>query len=54
MPSFIVVGYFIDQYGYSFTWMSIILVSIIAVVGFYIMATRNNQASNVSAEQYSR
>ncbi len=40
MPSFIVVGYFIDNYGYRFTWFSVIVVSVLAVIGFYLMADK--------------
>ena len=47
MPSFIVIGYFIDRYGYDFTWLSVILISIFAALGFYLMAT--SKKKNVSA-----
>lgn len=40
MPSFIVVGYFIDNYGYRFTWFSVIVVSVLAVIGFYLIADK--------------
>ncbi|WP_240435508.1 hypothetical protein [Photobacterium salinisoli] len=50
MPSFVVVGYFIDRYGYSFTWSSVIVISIISAVGFYLMNNINNNQKSVIIE----
>ncbi len=48
MPSFIVVGYLIDSYGYSFTWSSIIAISIAASIGLYLMTVRNKPGSHIT------
>ncbi|MBF4247529.1 MFS transporter, partial [Vibrio anguillarum] len=53
MPSFIVVGYLIDSYGYSFTWSSIIAISIAASIGLYLMTIRNKHGSTAAIEKYS-
>ncbi|MCW8347080.1 MFS transporter [Vibrio sp. ZSDZ65] len=37
MPSFILVGYSIDKFGYEFTWYGVILVALLAVAGFIRM-----------------
>lgn len=50
MPSFVVVGYFIDRYGYNFTWSSVIVISIISAVGFYLMNNINNNQKSVIIE----
>lgn len=41
MPSFIIIGYFIDNFGYRFTWSSIIVLSVAAALGLYIMTVKN-------------
>ncbi|CED60234.1 Putative transporter [Moritella viscosa] len=51
MPSFIVIGYFIDNYGYSFTWSSVIAISIVAAIGLYVMTIKNKQGPVVSIEK---
>lgn len=53
MPSFIVIGYFIDSYGYSFTWISVIVISISAAIGFYLMTANNKKEVSVVVEKYS-
>ncbi|MGR2767550.1 hypothetical protein ACUYOF_08450 [Photobacterium ganghwense] len=53
MPSFIVVGYFIENYGYRLSWSSIIAISIIASVGFYLMTLNNKKGSTTATEEYS-
>lgn len=53
MPSFIVIGYFIDIYGYSFTWFSVIAISIFAATGFYLMTAMNKKEVPVVVEKYS-
>ncbi|QUM80728.1 MFS transporter [Moritella sp. 5] len=53
MPSFIVIGYFIDNYGYRFTWYSVIAISIVAAIGLYVMTIKNKQGPVVAIEKYS-
>ncbi|WP_417884339.1 MFS transporter [Vibrio rumoiensis] len=45
MPSFIIIGYFIDNYGYFFTWSSIIIISVLAASGLYTMTFKSQEAS---------
>ena len=40
MPSFVVIGYFIDDYGYTFTWLSVVLISLASAAGFYFMSAK--------------
>ncbi|SJL84052.1 MFS transporter [Vibrio palustris] len=37
MPSFVVIGFLIDHFGYRITWLSVMAIALIAVVGFYFM-----------------
>ena len=39
-----VIGYVIDHYGYEITWLSVITFSVIASIGFYIMAFKHKQS----------
>ncbi|MEZ9548600.1 MULTISPECIES: MFS transporter [Vibrio] len=50
MPSFIVIGYFIDDYGYTFTWFSVILISVAGAVGFYLMSAKGKQSPALVTE----
>ena len=50
MPSFIVIGYFIDDYGYTFTWFSVILISVVGAVGFYLMSAKGKQSPALVTE----
>ena len=34
------VEYFIDDYGYTFTWLSVVLISLASAVGFYFMSAK--------------
>ncbi|MGX9522809.1 MFS transporter [Vibrio mediterranei] len=49
MPSFIVVGYLIDSFGYNFTWFSIIACALLASIGFYLMTKSNRKSSTILA-----
>ncbi|WP_439022892.1 MFS transporter [Agarivorans sp. QJM3NY_29] len=53
MPSFIVIGYLIDNYGYRFTWFSVIAISIFAAIGFYFMNANNSKQASLVIEKYS-
>ncbi|EHU9520974.1 MFS transporter [Vibrio vulnificus] len=37
MPSFLLIGYMIDKYGFNTTWISVIACALIASLGLYLM-----------------
>ncbi|HFQ5068483.1 TPA: hypothetical protein ACGUZ0_002100, partial [Vibrio vulnificus] len=43
MPSFVIIGFTIDTYGYLSTWAIVILVSILAVIGLLAMNRHQNR-----------
>ena len=45
MPSFMVIGFLIDRFGYHTTWLSIIAVALIAMFGFYVMSHQSRARS---------
>ncbi|WP_428754984.1 MFS transporter [Vibrio cionasavignyae] len=49
MPSFILVGYSIDEFGYDVTWYGVILVALLAVVGFYVMGLKKRAVNTSTA-----
>lgn len=50
MPSFVVIGYFIDDYGYTFTWLSVVLISLASVVGFYFMSAKAQRSPTLAID----
>ncbi|GAD90718.1 hypothetical protein VHA01S_054_00120 [Vibrio halioticoli NBRC 102217] len=48
MPSFVLIGFFIDSRGYDFTWLSVIGISIMAAVGLYWMTNKSRKHETVS------
>jgi F0F1-type ATP synthase assembly protein I len=52
MPSFVVVGYLIDNYGYNSTWGVVVFYAVLAALGFYSMeklriAPKNFETDNL-------
>ncbi|GAL32361.1 permease of the major facilitator superfamily [Vibrio maritimus] len=50
MPSFVIVGYMIDNYGYSSTWGVIIFCSGLATLGFYSMEKLRKAPNNLETD----
>ncbi|EKT52904.1 MFS transporter [Providencia burhodogranariea] len=51
MPSFILIGFAIDNFGYQYTWMLIILIAVLPTFGFIIMdkfLRKNNLIDNAN------
>lgn len=49
MPSFVVIGYLIDNFGYGTTWLSVIACAICSSFGFYSMAKYKKRQDAVYA-----
>ncbi|ASP40986.1 MFS transporter [Bacterioplanes sanyensis] len=43
MPSFVLIGFLIDSYGFDLTWLSVIGISMAASAGLYWMAIRSRK-----------
>ncbi|GMQ48763.1 MFS transporter [Vibrio sp. 10N] len=50
MPSFVIVGYMIDSYGYSSTWSVVILCAVFASIGFYSMEKFRKAPNTLEAD----
>lgn len=51
MPSFLLIGFTIDYFGYQYTWVLIIIIAILATFGFIIMdkfLRKNNLIDNAN------
>lgn len=51
MPSFVVVGYMIENYGYDLTWGVVIVCALLASFGFYSMEKANNAFETSKVEK---
>lgn len=50
MPSFVVVGYMIDNYGYNSTWGVVVFCAVLAALGFYSMEKLRKAPKNFETD----